>query len=33
MTGGTLQELMMQKKKIKFPANSKPYNELETMCG
>ena len=31
-TGGTFLELMMQKKKIKFPANSKPYKELEAMC-
>ena len=30
--GGTFLELMMQKKKIKFPANSKPYKELEAMC-
>jgi peptidoglycan-N-acetylglucosamine deacetylase len=30
--GGTFLELMMQKKKIKFPANSKPYRELEAMC-
>jgi len=31
-TGGTFLELMLQKKKIKFPANSKPYQELEAMC-
>jgi len=31
-SGGTLLELMMQKKKLKFPANSKPYKELEAMC-
>ncbi len=31
-SGGTLLELMIQKKKIKFPANSKPYKELEAMC-
>jgi peptidoglycan/xylan/chitin deacetylase (PgdA/CDA1 family) len=31
-TGGTFLELMMQKKKIKFPPNSKPYKELEAMC-
>jgi peptidoglycan/xylan/chitin deacetylase (PgdA/CDA1 family) len=31
-TGGTFLELMMQKKKIKFPANSKPYKELDAMC-
>jgi hypothetical protein len=31
-TGGTFLELMMQKKKIKFPANSKPYKQLEMMC-
>jgi peptidoglycan-N-acetylglucosamine deacetylase len=30
--GGTFLELMMQKKKIKFPANSKPYKELEATC-
>jgi hypothetical protein len=24
--------LMMEKKKIKFPANSKPYKELQAMC-
>jgi peptidoglycan-N-acetylglucosamine deacetylase len=30
--GGTLLELMMQKKKLKFPPNSKPYKELEAMC-
>jgi hypothetical protein len=31
-TGGTFLELMMKKKKIKFPSNSKPYRELEAMC-
>jgi len=31
-TGGAFLELMMQKKKLKFPANSKPYKELEAMC-
>jgi peptidoglycan/xylan/chitin deacetylase (PgdA/CDA1 family) len=31
-TGGAFLELMMQKKKIKFPPNSKPYKELEAMC-
>jgi len=31
-TGGAFLELMMQRKKIKFPANSKPYKELEAMC-
>jgi peptidoglycan-N-acetylglucosamine deacetylase len=31
-TGGTLLELMLQKDKIKFPPNSKPYRELEAMC-
>jgi peptidoglycan-N-acetylglucosamine deacetylase len=31
--GGTFLELMLEKKKIKFPANSKPYKELEAMCG
>jgi peptidoglycan/xylan/chitin deacetylase (PgdA/CDA1 family) len=30
--GGTFLELMLEKKKIKFPANSKPYKELEAMC-
>jgi peptidoglycan/xylan/chitin deacetylase (PgdA/CDA1 family) len=30
--GGTFLELMMQKEKIKFPPNSKPYKELEAMC-
>jgi peptidoglycan-N-acetylglucosamine deacetylase len=30
--GGAFLELMLQKKKIKFPANSKPYKELEEMC-
>ncbi|HEY6621647.1 MAG TPA: polysaccharide deacetylase family protein [Steroidobacteraceae bacterium] len=31
-TGGTFLELMMQKKKIQFPANAKPYKQLELMC-
>jgi peptidoglycan/xylan/chitin deacetylase (PgdA/CDA1 family) len=31
-TGGTLLELMMQKRHIQFPANSKPYKELEAIC-
>jgi peptidoglycan/xylan/chitin deacetylase (PgdA/CDA1 family) len=31
-TGGAFLELMMQKKKLKFPPNSKPYKELEAMC-
>jgi peptidoglycan/xylan/chitin deacetylase (PgdA/CDA1 family) len=31
-TGGAFLELMLQEKKIKFPANSKPYKELEAMC-
>jgi len=31
-TGGTFLDLMMEKKKIKFPANSKPYKELQAMC-
>jgi peptidoglycan/xylan/chitin deacetylase (PgdA/CDA1 family) len=31
-SGGTLLELMMQKKKLKFPPNTKPYKELESMC-
>ena len=31
-TGGTFLELMMQKKKIPFPANAKPYKQLELMC-
>jgi peptidoglycan/xylan/chitin deacetylase (PgdA/CDA1 family) len=30
--GGTLLELMMQKRKLAFPANSKPYKELDSMC-
>jgi peptidoglycan/xylan/chitin deacetylase (PgdA/CDA1 family) len=30
--GGAFLELMMQKKQIKFPPNSKPYKELEAMC-
>jgi peptidoglycan-N-acetylglucosamine deacetylase len=31
-TGGALLELMMQKKKLKFPENSKPYKELDGIC-
>jgi peptidoglycan/xylan/chitin deacetylase (PgdA/CDA1 family) len=31
-TGGAFLELMMEKKKIPFPPNSKPYRELEAMC-
>ena len=31
-SGGTFLELMMKKKKLKFPPNSKPYKELEAMC-
>jgi hypothetical protein len=31
-SGGAFLELMMQKRKLKFPANSKPYKELEAMC-
>jgi peptidoglycan/xylan/chitin deacetylase (PgdA/CDA1 family) len=31
-TGGTLLELMMQKKKLSFPENSKPYKELDSTC-
>ena len=31
-SGGTILELMMQKRKIKFPPNTKPYKELEAMC-
>jgi peptidoglycan/xylan/chitin deacetylase (PgdA/CDA1 family) len=31
-TGGTQLELMMAKKKLKVPKNSKPYKELEGMC-
>jgi peptidoglycan-N-acetylglucosamine deacetylase len=30
--GGAFLELMMQKNKIQFPPNSKPYKELEAMC-
>jgi peptidoglycan/xylan/chitin deacetylase (PgdA/CDA1 family) len=30
--GGAFLELMMQKKKIQFPPNFKPYKELEAMC-
>src|SRR5271163_2632779 len=31
-TGGAQLELMMQSKKLVFPANSKPYKELDAMC-
>lgn len=31
-TGGAHLELMMQKKNIPFPPNSKPYRELDSMC-
>ena len=31
-SGGAFLELMAQKKKIQFPANSKPYKELAAMC-
>jgi peptidoglycan/xylan/chitin deacetylase (PgdA/CDA1 family) len=31
-TGGAFLELMMQKKQLKFPENSKPYKELDAMC-
>jgi peptidoglycan-N-acetylglucosamine deacetylase len=31
-SGGAFLELMMQRNKLKFPANSKPYKELEAMC-
>jgi len=31
-TAGAFLELMLQKKKLKFPPNSKPYKELEAMC-
>lgn len=30
--GGAIQELMMAKKKLKFPPNSKPYKELDATC-
>jgi peptidoglycan-N-acetylglucosamine deacetylase len=30
--GGAFLELMMQKKNLNFPPNSKPYKELEAMC-
>jgi peptidoglycan/xylan/chitin deacetylase (PgdA/CDA1 family) len=30
--GGAFLELMIQKKKLKFPPNTKPYKELEAMC-
>jgi peptidoglycan/xylan/chitin deacetylase (PgdA/CDA1 family) len=31
-TGGAFLELMVEKKKLPFPANSKPYKELDSMC-
>jgi peptidoglycan/xylan/chitin deacetylase (PgdA/CDA1 family) len=31
-TGGAQLELMMQKKQLRFPANSKPWKELESIC-
>jgi hypothetical protein len=31
-SGGTFLELMMQKKTLKFPDNTKPYKELQAMC-
>jgi peptidoglycan/xylan/chitin deacetylase (PgdA/CDA1 family) len=31
-TGGALLELMVQKKKLPFPKNSKPYEELDSTC-
>ena len=31
-SGGTFLELMMQRKKLEFPPNSKPYKELAAMC-
>jgi peptidoglycan/xylan/chitin deacetylase (PgdA/CDA1 family) len=31
-TGGALLELMMRKKKLAFPENSKPYKELDGIC-
>ena len=30
--GGTLLDQMMEAKHIKFPANSKPYEQLEAAC-
>jgi hypothetical protein len=30
--GGALLELMMEKKKLKVPANDKPRQELDAMC-
>lgn len=30
--GGAFLELMMKKKKLRFPTNTKPYKELEAMC-
>jgi peptidoglycan-N-acetylglucosamine deacetylase len=32
LNSGGLLELMMQKKKLAFPKNTKPYKELATMC-
>jgi peptidoglycan-N-acetylglucosamine deacetylase len=31
-SGGAFLELMMRKKELKFPPNTKPYKELEAMC-
>jgi peptidoglycan/xylan/chitin deacetylase (PgdA/CDA1 family) len=31
-SGGAFLELMLEKKKLKFPANTKPYKELAAMC-
>jgi peptidoglycan-N-acetylglucosamine deacetylase len=31
-SGGAFLELMVQKRNLKFPANSKPYKELEAIC-
>jgi len=31
-TGGAFLELVLQKKKLPFPANSKPYKELDDIC-
>jgi peptidoglycan/xylan/chitin deacetylase (PgdA/CDA1 family) len=31
-TGGAFLELMMQRKKIPFPPNSKPYRQLQATC-
>ena len=30
--GGEIQELMIAKKKLKFPPNTKPYKELDATC-